>query len=204
VLDYSPSTPLYQPESDSESEGDNNDQSTVKISKSKSFNYSSSYYPTSQQEEEGYINHHVIKSGVTIFRKQNNTPSTEPDNMSQDQSPADDQNCPDYEFEEGEVNPIQLGFNGKPLVSTEVESSIFMSTGKKFRLDGASPIDHSLIKRFISQVKNEDFKSPIEKLIDPVSWKQILRVAKGRNQDINSIPQHARLQQILSLETYVF
>jgi hypothetical protein len=106
--------------------------------------------------------------------------------------------------EEGEVPPIQLGFNGKPLTSTEVESSIFMSKNKKIRLDSASPIDHSLIKRFTSQVKNEDFKSPIEKLIDPVCWRQILRIAKGRNQDVNSIPQQARLQQILLLETYVF
>jgi hypothetical protein len=66
------------------------------------------------------------------------------------------------------------------------------------------PIDHQLVKRFVSQVRNEDFSIEIEKLIDPISWKQIFRICKGRNRDENSISQTLRLEQILQLQTYVF
>jgi hypothetical protein len=61
VLKDAPATPPYKSDpSDSESESDNGDLSTVKISNSKS----SSSHPPSQEEEDNYINHHVIKSGV--------------------------------------------------------------------------------------------------------------------------------------------
>jgi hypothetical protein len=209
-----PATPLYQSDP-YKSDSDNGDLSTVKISKSTH----SSSNPFSITEEEDHINHHLIRSGVTTLRTKSpnnntgfpsvvvdytalNSSSHASDNMSNDQQ--NDHDYQDNEMEEGETTPIQHGFNGKQLSSTEGESSVFMSTTKKIRLDSASPIDHSLIKKFIFQVKNEDFKSPIEKLIDGVCWRQILRLAKGRNQDVNSITQHARLQQILLLETYVF
>jgi hypothetical protein len=99
---------------------------------------------------------------------------------------------------------IQLGLNGQPLESTEKESSIFMSNQKKIRIDSAYPINTELIKRFVSQIRNEDFKTSIEKLIDDASWRQILRIAKGRCQDRNSVTQSARLLELTSLENYIF
>jgi hypothetical protein len=114
-----------------------------------------------------------------------------------------DQNYTEYETEDGEVSQ-QIGLNGKPITSSPSGSNIYMSSRPKIRLDMSIPIDHQLIKRFVSQIRNEDFSIEIEKLIDLISWKQILRICKGRNRDINSISQTLRLEQILQLETYLF
>jgi hypothetical protein len=73
-----------------------------------------------------------------------------------------------------------------------------MSSRPKIR-----PLDQ-LVKRFVSQIRNDDFSQEIKRLIDPISWKQIIRICKGRCQDVNSIPQRDRLEQILRLEAYVF
>jgi hypothetical protein len=75
-------------------------------------------------------------------------------------------------FEEGEV--IQLGLNGKPISSSSSGSNVFVSSRPKIRLDGPMPIDHQLVKRFVSQVRNDNFSQEIERLIDPFSWKQII------------------------------
>jgi hypothetical protein len=85
--------------------------------------------------------------------------------------------------EEGEV--VQLGLNGKPISSSPSGSNVFMSTRPKIRLDGSMPIDHQLVKRFVSQIRNDDFSQEIERLIDPISWKQIIRICKGRCQNVN-------------------
>jgi hypothetical protein len=93
VLQDPPATPLYKSDSsDSDSESDNGDLSTIKISNS----ISSSSHPPSQQEEDNYINHHVIKSGVTTLRtkspKQNSPTTDNSDNMSQGEQLSDNQN----------------------------------------------------------------------------------------------------------------
>jgi hypothetical protein len=107
------------------------------------------------------------------------------------------------ESEDGEV--VQLGLNGKPLDDQSYTSKVYVSNKPRIRLDGSKSIDYHLINKFVSQIKNEPGDDlVIEKLIDSVSWKSILRIAKGLNQDKNSVSQSQRLQQILLLETYVF
>jgi hypothetical protein len=96
--------------------------------------------------------------------------------------------------EDGEI--VQLGLNGKPLDDQSYSSKVYVSINTpRTRLDGSVPIDYHLVNRFVSQIKNEPGNDlVIEKLIDSVSWKQILRIAKGLNQDINSVTQSQRLQ----------
>jgi hypothetical protein len=64
-LVWSPPTPLHEPDSGSESEGE----LRVDTSKSNSKNYSRSFFKPTSQEEEGYINRHEIRSGVITLHK---------------------------------------------------------------------------------------------------------------------------------------
>jgi hypothetical protein len=188
------STPPYQP-SDSEEE----DISTVKITTSKPSS-SSSEHNFLEDGEETPINHHTVKTGFTHLNKSPRNYHTSQimsnNDYEEDEHVDDNTHYPD--------EPIQLGLSGHPLGPTEKESNIFMSNQKKIRLDSAFPLNHDLIKRFVSQVRNEDFKSPIEKLIDNACWRQILRTAKGRCQDVNSVTQTARRLELLTLERYIF
>jgi hypothetical protein len=80
---------------------------------------------------------------------------------------------------------------------------VFVSNSVKIRLDGNNPLNHDLVKRFVTQVKNNDFKTPIEDLIDSLSWMQILIIAKGMNQNTNSISEISRLKELDYLDSYV-
>jgi hypothetical protein len=80
---------------------------------------------------------------------------------------------------------------------------VFVSNTVKIRLDGSQLLSHDLIKKFVAQVKNNDFKVPIEKLIDSLSWMQILIIAKGMNQNSNSISEVSRLEELHDLDSYV-
>jgi hypothetical protein len=195
VYNDPPQTPPYQP-SDSEEE----DASTVKISRSKSSSSSFINYST-EDGSETPLNFHKERTGATHL-------NTSPRNSHTSQIMSNDDH-EEGEYVEDNTHPpdepeIQFGLSGQPLESSEKESNIFMSNQKKIRIDSAYPITHELIKKFVSQVRNEDFKSPIEKLIDHASWRQILRTAKGRCQDINSATHSARLLELLSLERFMF
>jgi hypothetical protein len=83
----------------------------------------------------------------------------------------------------GKETEVQLGFNGLPLEENQAEHSVFVSNTAKIRLDGSQPLNHDLVRNFVAQVKNNDFKVLIEKLINNLSWMQILIIAKGMNQN---------------------
>jgi hypothetical protein len=200
LLQDTPRTPL--PDTSSESEGESSPWFVRKISASSGSN-SDSVSPAEIDADS--FNDHSIKTNVTILHKSpkgyTSSKSHHSDSMS---------NIDNYQENENDLNGgedgelIQLGLNGKPLDDQSYSSKVYVSNKPRTRLDGSIPIDYHLINRFVSQIKNEPGNDlVIEKLIDSVSWKQILRIAKGLNQDINSVTQSQRLQQILLLETYV-
>jgi hypothetical protein len=168
------STPPYcQSYSDSEDE-------VRDLPKTKIFPSASSISNSDSQveEEEDSINHHKIRTGVTTLHKspkqrssplqhshsQYNFNSEMSDTSDHDKTHSgedQDQDYPEYESEEGEVSQ-QIGLNGKPITSCPSGSNIYMSSRPKIRLDMSIPIDHQLVKRFVSQIRNEDFTIEIE------------------------------------------
>jgi hypothetical protein len=160
------------------------------------------------------VNFHTNRLNVTTLHKSSNDSSPSKgynrNNMS---SPVDNNYNENNDYNndnnvdcnpQQELGEVQLGLNGKPLDYQSPNSKVFLNLKPRVRLDGSIPIDHPLITRFVAQIKNEEGHDlVIEKLIDIVSWKQILRIAKGLNQDTNSLTQRLRLDQILNLETYV-
>jgi hypothetical protein len=121
-----------------------------------------------------------------------------PKSVDNTDSPSRRGNLPETEPPE-----VQLGFNGLPLEENQAKHSVFVSNSVKVRLDGTQPPNHDLVKKFVSQVKNNDFKVPIEKLIDGLSWLQIMIIARGMSHNSNSISEVSRLKELDDLETYV-
>jgi transposase InsO family protein len=188
-----PSTP-----NQSDSEDDIASLQTEKIQQS---NKRSSESISSEEIEEDVINRHQSRSNVTTLHKspRDSYPSHySPKDMSQQDDFQENNND-----EDGEVT-IQYGLNGKPIDYKSPSSKVFVNLKPPIRLDGSMQIDHQLVTKFVAQIKNDDSEIQIEKLVDKVSWRSILRIARGRCQDTNSVPQRNRSYQLEDLEKYLF
>ena len=110
-----------------------------------------------------------------------------------------------YQDNTGGINPpVQIGLNGKSLNQSIDEKKYSINNHKVVRLDSAYKTDHALVKRSCSQIKNEETTEPIEILIDDINWKAIFRSGQSKCQDSQSSTHVNKLQQLASLEDYVF
>lgn len=174
------------------------------------------YTPTFEPEHE-YFDESTIREFANEQSKEKSSTSQPPESRrenSEDDPPSsssDEENEDDYNSKETDSpskrekvgGKVQLGFSGLPKLESHIEHSVFVSNQTKFRLDGASTLNHEGMRKFVAQVKNNNFKVDIEDLIDDLSWLQILIIAKGMNQDSNSISESSRLKDLEQLDAYV-